>query len=233
MTFKRALLINVTENSTQTVKIHNELQKRYSDIKIISKDTPVRPQRTSIIRGILNLITTRDAELCLYWMGDGLVPEDEAEKGPITFSQFRGLLSFVESTSKLVVIMDITSKQPLELTYNLGNHSRIITEKKGDRFVRMRKDFPIIVNAGRMSELPDNIVLFSGYMSKPTLAYESGNFMGGISFCLFLALKEEHITFSELLEDIKQKLNDNGYPQTLNFATSCKDAFEIEVSKFF
>lgn len=237
MTIKKALLVNITDDSTQTIKIHSELQKRYTDVQIISKDTAIRPQRTTIIRGILNLITAKEAEICLYICANannaGILPEDYSEKGPLSFSQLRGLMTLIDTTSKLVVIIDINSPKQLLLQYNLSSVSKIVEEQRGDRTARCRKNFPVMTKTGLLSEIPENVIIFSDYMKIPSAAYTDGRFIGGVSFCLFAALSESNVTFLDLLNNINGKMRTNGYPQELSFSTSISNIFDIPVSNFF
>lgn len=238
MTSKKALLINATDDTNQTIKIHNELQKRYLDIKIISKDTPIKPNKAIITRSILNLISNKDSNLCIYYYGDaqdsGLDVIDKDDKGVLTFEQIKGLLSFTDKTSKLVVIMDITTINPFKLAFNLDKESRIVEEKRGDRIARIRKEFLVLKNNG-VDNLSPNIIVFSECNTAPTPAYTACNFMGGLSFCLFLSLLEKtnDDTFHDLLKCIKQKLDQNSYPQSLVFSTSISDIFNVKVEEFF
>lgn len=208
----------------------------YTDITILTDDTPKKPTMLNIMDNLGDIIVkireNKIKEFFFHYSGHGtyirdangdemdgndeaLVPLDVDEAGLITDDLLNTYISKIPATCKCVFVIDSChSGSALDLKYRYyGTRTRVIENNK--------------------STVPANTIMISGCRDSQTSAdaFISGKWSGAMTASLLTSLENNRYNIScfALLESMKQYLARNGYEQVPQLCST----FDIQNETMF
>ncbi len=227
---KRALLVGINYRGTQSelsgcindvenVKVYL-LAHGYSEdsITVLTDDTPNKPTRSNILKGIMNLVLSGDKHLYFHYSGHGgstrdrsgdetdgkdecLFPIDSRQSGVILDDEWRLLLDFMKKDQKLFAVLDAChSGSGMDLAYNLY-------QRYGGTTFSMVKDSHYTSTKGK-------VTMLSGCLDFQTSAdaYEENQAQGALTYAFLKAMKKK-VSHEDLIVKIRALLKKKGYQQ--------------------
>lgn len=226
---KKALLIGCNYNGTNNelrgcindvdnIKQRIEAVYGFNNITIMTDDTKIIPTRINIINGITELLnnTTAGDKLFLSFSGHGTYTDDlngDEKDGkdemivPLDFN------CITDDELKALIHSNLKENVSLFAIFDCC-HSGTILDLKYQYYSGTSKN--TIMDNTNDYETNGKVVMISGCMDEQTSAdsYINNSYQGAMTWAFLNATKENtYITFKELIDNMREMLNDSTYTQ--------------------